>query len=178
MYWILILSPDAKLYRSLAFFGGDYLFPDQKDDEFGKLMDKRARHLIRYTRNVISMIIVSGLAFVAYPLYSFIVEGEHAVIIPLLIPFTNIEDLSGYRANIIHQIILSYFGLISNFGIETMSCIIIENMLAGVDIVLYSTEKLNKLLRQGKEFNTESARLIKNIFKQLQDIDRYLRVFF
>lgn len=172
MYHIAIVGPQARHYLSLVFFGGDYLFPDHKDGELADIMDKRVCHLLRYARNVISTVILTGAAFVSWPLYSIVFEGEHAVIIPFILPYTNIEDSTGYLINIINQIILSIIGLLSNFGIECISCMIIENILACVDITAYSAERLNKLLRRDKKLTLESAKLLRNIFIQIQDTDR------
>lgn len=163
------------MYISLILFGGDFIYPNHKDDSHGRLLDLRANKLILGAIGVLLVISSAGLIFVTFPLCSFFFHGEMSMIVPLILPYTNPESNDGYLINLFHQVILAYFGLTANFGIEIISCLLIGNLRAGVDTVNDSVNKLNESLKEKEKLTLEHSYRLRNILVQIQDLDRYLR---
>lgn len=161
------------MYISLILFGGDFIYPNHKEGSLGRLLDIRANKLILGAIGVLLVISTAGLVFVTFPLCSFFIKGEMSMIVPLELPYTNPESSTGYRINLFHQVILAYFGLTANFGIEIISCLLISNLRAGVDTVIDSVNKLNASLKEKEKLTLDYSYSLRNILVQIQDLDRY-----
>lgn len=121
---------------------------------------------------LVMTMVFSLTVFALYPTYGFFVLKEKVLVMNIILPFLDPSTTRGFYINSAHLLFVSFFGILGNIGIELINCIIINNLNVGVDIVSFACNKLNSNLKAIKSYSVNLKRQFRNIFVQVQDLDR------
>lgn len=132
----------------------------------------RAIKFVKDTLVLIAVLIISLVVFAAYPLLAYFVQKKKMAL-QLILPLTDPETDFGFHINTMHCLVLSIIAAMTIIGIEIFSCVLINNLDTGVDIVKYSIEKFDvDLKRKAKKKQLEIRLKLRDILVRIQDLDR------
>lgn len=155
------------------YFGCDYIYPASKDKKLTQILDARANQLFQTLLKVSAALIIAIVIYIIYPSYLFVTEGAYPMPVPLLLPFTNVESTIGYSLILFNQIIIAVPAIIGNFAIEFGTAVTTNSMWGAADHINYRLEELAQGVVEGEAVTIRKAKL-RNIFIQIQDLDRYV----
>lgn len=130
-------------------------------------MEKRSNDLVQNAVIVILILLLGAVAFICYPLYTYIFEGARPLIVTSFIPFTDPETTTGYYVNIIHQLVLAHCGTSFSIGVEIAFVLIVNAMSTGVEVIKHSFEELPT-----GQWSVQDNRKFRNILLRIQDVEK------
>lgn len=158
-------------FQNLICFGSKYIYQTVKTGKLAKILDKRANQLIRDAALVCLALLVASITFAIYPFYLFITEGAYPMPIPVILPFTNLENNTGYALILANQVFIVFAGLTGNFCIEIWFSIIVNNLWAATDVIQYSLDEIAIGVERNETLTIRKFKL-RNVLVQIQDLDR------
>lgn len=173
-----MIESKRKVYQSLAFFGGNKIYTNvdqQSNTGYIQVCDQSAIKLLKSTLTTLGIVIGSMNVYLGFPMYSYTFKHELQLPIPVLLPYTNDETPRGLLLNFANQVFVALVGLGGNIGIEIITCILKNNMVAGTAAIGHSVGEFTEMIKKSKEDLTMRRVMdyqFRNILIQLQDLDR------
>lgn len=134
------------------------------------ILDERADELLKNAMFICLVLSIGSLTYSIYPLYLFVMKGEHLNLIPIILPFTDPETNRGYYINLANQVIIAATGIIGNYAIEIGFTVMTNNLWAASDVIKYDLNEIVLGIKRGETKEVRSAKL-RNVFVQIQDVD-------
>lgn len=172
-YLFVIVRPWADTYQSLIFFGGKYIYPlHDKNAKLHEAYDEAAIMLIRTSLTIFTAILLSTIGFAVYPLYTYIFENAHPMMIPIILPLTDPETNFGYYLNVSNQLFISFTGIFGNIGIEFISSMMVNNIWVGVSSVQCALDEFSDFIRREPHKTLQIKYRLRRILMRIRDLDR------
>lgn len=172
-----MIKSKRKMYQSLAFFGGNKIYTNvDRHSNMGyiQVCDQSAIKLLKSTITTLGIVIGSMNVYLGFPMYSYTFKHELQLPIPVLLPYTDDETSRGLLLNLANQIFVALVGLSGNIGIEIITCILKNNMVAGTAAIGHSINEFSDMIK--KNTQEDLMRVMeyqfRNILIQVQDLDR------
>lgn len=122
---------------------------------------------------IASLVAISLLLTFAYPMFLIIFFGQKQILVPVILPFVDLDTSEGYYLNIAHQVLFGIFGPCAILGIELTTCVNKNATMVAVDVIRSELEELENNLRKSSQFNAQRAQEFRNILIQVQDFHRF-----
>lgn len=133
-----------------------------------------AIHLLSNLVKVNTLVLLSLQLICCVPLYNVFfnnnVDKQYQLIIPVLLPFVDIESQTGFYINLMNQSAICLFGIVAIPTIEIITCVIRNNIEVASKLIANSllTFEENKLPK-GNDWK------FRQIIQQIMDFDRLRR---
>lgn len=165
-----------KMYQSLVFFAGEKIYTDvhpYSNPKYIRVCNECAIKLMQNAVVTLAIIIGSMNVYVSFPVMASMKTNEVPLPIPVILPFTTYDTSMGLFLNAVNQMFVALVGLAGNLGIETITCILKNNVWVSTVVIGHSIEEFSDYITQ-----TEPKLLrvvhcqFRNILVQVQDLDR------
>lgn len=171
-YFYIVLPVCGRRFKNIIFFGEKFIHAYQGNNKkVTKILNEGAWQLLWMFLTVFAAILFSCIIFVSYPLYTYLFENARPMLVPVIFPYFEPETGPGYYLNVLNQLAISFIGMIGVIGIEFISSKIVNNVFIGVSLIEYALGDLGNDISKGQR--TEGVIKMRNIVRQIQDLDRY-----
>lgn len=136
------------------------------------MLDKRANILIKSTIIILLAIALSSFAYLIYPICLYIFYNKRPLIIPIEIPFFDIETDFGYNGHLAFQIVINLITVFGNFAIEIVSALFVQNFIGAVDVVIGSFREIGSELKVNRKLTIDLKWKLRNNYIRIQDAQR------
>lgn len=177
VYWNIISTPRLEKLKSLTLFAGDKIYEIEHPEQSVKYVAMCEKSVIRLwltTFKTFLCISLGMLCYVAMPIYSLLFKNMRPLFLPVLIPFVNVNTTTGYFINMTYQILFSLLGLTGIYAIESITCILKNNVWVASESIKYSIEELTASMGNGSAFTYESKMRLRNILMKIRDFDEFI----
>lgn len=171
-----MIPSTRKQYYRLYNFSGDNIYANNENTPKNhKICDDQVIDLLAHSIKIVSLIIISLILMYCVPLFNILIRNQYDVIIPIILPFIDPQTKTGFYANLVNQLTFCFYGLVAITGIEMITCMLKNTILATsaiIDNELYEFEKLLKF-----KHDTFSPRLtwqFRNILVKIIDFNRLI----
>lgn len=176
MYVAVLVPSSRKTIQSLAFFAGDNIYTDvhlDSDSEYIRICDKSAIKLLRNATMSFLMIGIAACLFACFPLYAYFANGELQLLIPMYVPFTDLETRNGIFINLLNQSLITFFGLNGNFGLDWITSMMQNTIWACGVAISYAIARLSNCIKKNEyQASRTIDRDFQNVLMQVQDYNR------
>lgn len=174
IYAKIIIPSQKKMLVALSFFAGSKIYTDLDDSynpEYLRVCNDSALKLMKDTLTTLGLLVACNCLYVTFPIYSMLCKNEIQFPLPIFLPFTEFDGAIDIILNILVQFYISMYGMVGNFGIEIMICIIKNTVWATVVAISYSIDLMVESVETNKSEKTICEEF-RAIIVQVQDYDR------
>lgn len=162
-------------YRGILLFAADYIYPEKKDNtKFNQLCDFYGRKSIKMTILFMCFIMLSTAQGMIGPILEYSKTGILITFLALKLPFIDEDSVWGFHLNVAIQTTITAFGTIGGLATEMASCIVNNTILLCSEIIVFNCDEFGKNLISRKTSNDFNMAHLRQIFIQIQDLDRYI----
>lgn len=177
-----MISSRRKKVTKLLYFTAEHIYTDTNENSNSNYIEacnQSARKLIRSVLKTHGIFVVLGVIYMIFPIFAYLMHNEIQLILPVLLPFTDLESIEGEIINILNQFITISMGVCGHLAMETAFCIMKNSFWAMCVGISYSLDGLVESLKPSER---TSNRIVehhfRNVFLQFEDRERYrLNVF-
>lgn len=173
----MIPSQREKL-QSILFFVSDNIYTDideKSDPVYISICDQSAIKLLKSTAKILGLFYTSLFTYTIFPAFITIENHEMQLILPVLVPFTDLNSINGLTINVLNQLITIFTGTVGNFGTEVIICMFKNTIWAMAVTICYSIDKLITSFDESEPFSNRIVTFhFQNVILQVQDINRYV----
>lgn len=170
-----MIPKSRKEFRSFAYFVGEKVYPDfdaKCSASYVKVIDESAIKLGTSTIKTVTIIVVSMIIYLIFPVVAYIQSKELHLPIPILVPFTDLETKNGIIINLSNQSSIAIMLIVGNIGIEMITCMM-KNSVWAITVAICHTMKEITEMTEKRESNPESNPASSSDY----EIDYYMRNF-
>lgn len=173
--YIIILKPTTrKLYRHMYNFAGDCIYANSDISRENECVcNEMAIQLIRSSIKIKMLILFSIFLTCCAPLYKIFFTDENDMIIPVLLPFVNIETQNGFYINLANQLVTCGYGVIIIPGTELITCVLKNAVSVTAAVIRNSTLEFSNEMQKNNTFSTQHTYNFRNIILKILDFDRF-----
>lgn len=177
-YSLAIIPSNRARLQTAIFFVVNHLYINDDDNAsnvaYNHICDQSAIKLLRSTTKTLGILVSSIILAATLPIIITISRHEIQLVIPVLVPFTDLQSWQGLCINALNQLITTFVGACATIGIEIIICIWKNSLWTLSAAVCYS---LDELMRSFNESDASTNRIVKyhfrNVVLQMRDRDRY-----
>lgn len=173
IYAKVILPSQRKMLVSLAFFGGRKIYTDYGSNyssDYIRVCNDSAIKLLKDTITTLCLLVTCNCLYMIFPMYSMLFKNEIQLPLPIFLPFTEFKGTIDIILNVSVQLYISLYGIIGNFGIEIMTCLIKNTIWATVVAICYSIDMMVQSI-EAKKSDYVIDQEFRAILIQMQDYD-------
>lgn len=154
-------------------FGGVHVYRPTKNKQIEKILDFRAKKLVRDIIIVSTLLLVGSVFYFIFPLICFFTTGEHRVVADMFLPFVDNETNWGYLMNTLYVSKITFTVCVVTVGNECTSIMMSNYLWAIVDLIKHSVSELEELQNR-KGTKIEQKIILKNIYEQIEQLNGYI----
>lgn len=173
-----MIPSQRKKLQTIIFFVADHIYTDideKSDPAYIRICDQSAIELFKSTTKILGIFYTSLITYTIFPIFTTIKNNKMQLILPVLVPFTDLDSTNGLIINILNQLFTIFIGAYGNFGTEIMIGMFKNTIWAMAVTICYS---IDELITSFDESNPSSNRIVafhfRNVILQVQDRDRYV----
>lgn len=172
---VIIPSSRARLQTALFFIANHlYINDDETNVDYNQMCERSAIKLLKSTAKTVGILMPSVLISATFPMIMTISRHQIQLIVPVLVPFTDLDTWHGLCINLLNQFITIFFGICAGLGIEIIICMLKNSFWRMSAAVCHS---LDELMRSFHDLDATKNRIVAchfwNVVLQLRDRDRY-----
>lgn len=173
VYVIVLMPSTRKRYQHLYNFAGDYIYSNNRASAKTHIVcEKMIIQLNRSSSKILSLVVVSFFVLFAAPLYRIFILDEREWIVPVLLPFIDIENDIGFYINLGNQLLYIPVGVLIIPGIELVTCVLKNTITATAAIIENELQEFSDSLEGKSRYSVDSEWRFGNIIVRIADYDR------
>lgn len=177
MYVTFWNSSACNQLRHLYNFAGDHIYANRNaSPEIQSIYDKLAIDLLSNSIKVNSLVLFSFFLCCCVPLYNIFfndsVDNEYQLIIPVKLPFIDIETQSGFYINLVNQMFICLVGAIAIPTVDLVNCVILNSVRVSAALIANSLTHFKYLIETNEPYSDRNS-TFRNIIVQITDFDRF-----
>lgn len=172
-----MIPTTRKQYYRLYNFSGDYIYANNENTQKNhKVCDDQVINLLADSIKIFTLIIISLFLMYFVPLFNILIRNQNDVIIPIILPFIDPQTKAGFYANLVNQLTFCFYGIIAITGIELVTCVLKNAILATAAVIDNEINEFEKLLKLTHEtFSTRpNTCQFRNILVKIIDFNRLI----
>lgn len=171
VYTNIVRPAQAKRFQALLFFAGRCIYKDHDaSPKYTKVCNESGILLVKTAIEDVLILLIAVFMMVGLPIYLYLFEHQHVLMIPFVLPFIDAETTTGYYITQIHHAIFGFIGFSGIVGFELIKEILKNAYYAQSVAIQYSLDSLLDCKTDDRLLNMR----MRNILAQNCDADRFM----
>lgn len=172
-YILVVLPSTHEKYRRIHNFGGDYIYSNSRiSEEVNSVCDRMAIDLVIRSIIVNCLISLSLVLTIVSQMQKIILTGEYVLIIPIILPFIDVETRTGYLINTLNHLAICALGTTVIPALELITCVIKNNASVMAAVIKSTILGFAKTLKRSDHLPKNINSEFRNIVLRIMDFER------
>lgn len=122
--------------------------------------------------SMVAIVCFAGQISLFYPAYQWFIKKNHVWIIPILVPFTELDNLGEFYINIVFELITSSSAVLSAICMDLFFALCTCHHGTASKLIEQSLQELNSMLLNKTHTHLIRRTKLINIIRQFQDLNK------
>lgn len=156
---VIVPSSRAQLQTALFFIANHlYINNDETNVDYNQMCERSAIKLLKSTAKTVGILMSSVVISATFPIILTVSRHQIQLVVPVLVPFTDLNTWHGLCINLFNQLITIFFGICAGLGIEIIICMLKNSFWTMSAAVCNSLDELIDLFMNRMQRQIEESR--------------------